>query len=84
MYSAANDLKNDAHCGKRSNRELCLICGEFADPVGTVLGRVLCDDCMRTISQINVSDDNYSAIMEKLKALWKPVLAEVLHEKDQG
>jgi hypothetical protein len=38
---------------------------------------------MRTISQIDVSDDNYSAIMEKLRDLWEPVLTEALHKKDQ-
>jgi hypothetical protein len=38
---------------------------------------------METISQIDVSDEEYSAITEKLKELWEPVLAEVLCRKNQ-
>jgi hypothetical protein len=35
---------------------------------------------METISQIDVSDEEYSVITEKLKELWEPVLAEALRE----
>ena len=48
-----------------------------------VLGRVICPGCMDIISQIDVSSENYSVIMEKLKGLWAPVLAEALCRKDQ-
>lgn len=69
---------------KQATSESCLICGKSSESPGvTVLGRVLCFECMETISQIDVSDEEYSAITEKLKELWEPVLAEALCRKNQ-
>ncbi|NLA07261.1 MAG: hypothetical protein GX872_06480 [Firmicutes bacterium] len=35
------------------------------------------------ISEIDISKEDYSVIMEKLKELWAPVLAEVLCRKNE-
>lgn len=69
---------------KQATSEFCLICGKSSEsPGATVLGRLLCLECLETISQVDVSDEEYSAITEKLKELWAPVLAEVLRRKNQ-
>jgi len=61
--------------------EFCLICGRVSESESagvTVLGRVLCFKCMETISKIDISDEEYPVIAERLKELWRPVLAEFL------
>ncbi len=83
MHPAGN-CGNDIPWTKQATSEFCLLCGKSSESPGvTVLGRVLCLECMETISQIDVSDEEYSAITEKLKELWNPVLAEVLCRKNQ-
>lgn len=84
MHSAAGNCGSSDCSANRLKRELCLVCGKPQDPVVTVLNRALCLECMETISQIDVSDSNYSAIMEKLKDLWEPMLAEAFHKEDQN
>ena len=75
---------NDIPCIKQANRELCLICGKSPTaPVATILGRMICLRCMDMISEMDVSSEDYSVVTEKLKELWKPVLAEALCRKNQ-
>jgi len=75
------NCSNHSPWTERANGEFCLICGKPSASSGvTVLGRLLCLECMETISQIDVSDEEYSVITEKLKELWEPVLAEALRE----
>lgn len=76
MHPAGN-CSNEVSRPNEVNREFCLVCGKFPSaPIVTVLGRVLCLSCMKTISEIDVSDENYPVIMEKLKEFWKPIQAE--------
>jgi hypothetical protein len=80
----AGNCSNDTPWTEKAKSDLCLICGRSSVPPGvTVLGRVLCLPCMKTISQIDVYDGEYPVIAEKLKTLWEPVLAEALRRKDQ-
>ena len=83
MHSATGNHASNVPSANPQNRKLCLVCGKPAVYAVTVLERALCLECMRTISQIDVSDDNYCAIMEKLKDFWEPVLAEAMYKKDQ-
>lgn len=83
MHPTGN-YKDDMSCSKQVNSEFCLICGESStSPMVTVLGRVICPRCMNMISEIDISKEDYSVIMEKLKELWAPVLAEALCRKNE-
>lgn len=51
----------------------CLVCGEPAMEGTVVLGRRLCSECEKAITNLDACDSDYDFFVAKIKEAWRPV-----------